>query len=1613
MLKTICRWLLRIILGLLGLIVLILIALYYPPTQKLIVKAVIASVNSDPDTELTVEHFRLSPPLRLSVKGATYVQKGDTIASIGSAEIKVALLPLIKGEIKVSRIGIDDTRIALGHPDSTMWLRACWTSAEIADTRVRLSSKNVDIDRFSLASPDIDMHLRPDTAATDTTKSEPLPWHIGIREIDASELTYRMAIAGSIDSLGVTVPTAGIRNVSVDMPTKQVAVSSLAIGNLAAAFLTPAKGEETDTVTPATIAAEPADTVPDEPWQIQVDSIDITAREALYGVSGAIPQPGIDMNYLEVTDVDIRIDSLLSRGSTMRVPIKRIAAHERCGLDLELSGLFAMNSDSIEAKNIVANTSYSHLELDALVGMSSDASLPSPVSIVGGGYIAPADIRMAMPTMTPMLAGIPATSLLDVDIDIRGENDIFDINRLALEMPRCFRISALGAVAQPTDIDRMEGALKLSGNVYNSKFLAPALDGGSIAVPPMTLDGRVRMHAGLISGNLDATTSGGKLALDADWRARREGYDLKLKTDSFPVEAFMPDLGVRRLTTEIDIKGHGYDFFSRKTEVAAKADIDEVGYNNRLYRDMKVTADIADGNATLTASSPNPAARLDFNASGNLAGDTLRWRLGADVANLDLQQMGFTDSIMKGAVRFTGDVTYVPAVRRKHGMGVEGTLDIESIDWLMNSDRITTTDLAVTFATADSITRATIDNHDLHALLTLPMPLDSITARLTETTAVLDSASLLHSLDVEALQKAMPPLHLTFKAGENNVVNNFLQNQDIDFTMTRLNLDNDSLISLDGQVLNFTKGSTVIDTIDIAAHQHAEKLLFDLHIGNRPGTLDQWAQVTATGEIDADHASILLDQRNIQGQTGYHLGFLAKYIDDHLTVTVIPHEPRIGYKDWVVNDSNFIAINTLKKHLDANLLMKSAESSIHLYTDHNEANDSTQEDVVLDIDNIKLQEWISVNPFAPPVSGSLSTDMRFGWDDHSIGGHGLVSIADLIYGKERVGSFDLGLDLTTNQEGTVHAAATLMVDSIKTITAVGNLNDSTAANPFLLDFKMIHFPLTVLNPFLPADKARLQGTLNGTMDITGSLGEPIFNGFLDFDQTALTVPMLGTTYTFSDAKIPVDSNVVKIDNFAILGGNDNPLLLNGTVDARHLKDVKIDLQAKANDMQAVKSKKGRGVDIIGNAFINLTAAIKGTLSRLDVNADLSLLSNTNVTYLMSSASGTGSLSSRSTGDVVKFVNFADTVAVESADSITSSGMLMSINAILRLREGACINVDMSASGSDRIQLYPSGTLDYTSNYMNDSRLTGRLNINKGFVRYSPPLMSEKNFTFQEGSYVSFMGDVTDPYIHFKAIDVLRANVEQEGQNSRLINFDVILNINNTLSNIDVSFDLTTKDDITVANELQSMTPEQRANQAMNLLLYNVYTGPGTKASSSLSGNPLYSFLESQVNSWAANHVKGVDLSFGIDQYDKTVDGTSSTATSYSYKMSKSLFNDRFKISVGGNYATEDDANQNLSQNLINDISFEYYITPSGSMYVKIFRHTGYESILEGEITQTGVGFVYKRKLRNMLDLFRPMSYFRKLITRKAAADKAAAEATQDEAKESDPTDAPAPEATEK
>ncbi len=1561
-LRVIARSLAYICLAVAGLVVLAIVALYIPPVQDWAVGLAVNKLEDATGMDFQVGRLRLRPPLDLELEGVSAVEaSGDTLASLGHARLNLLLLPLVSGSAEVDRADIRDVYYRLGTPDSAIYLTARVDSFSLDDASYSFRRSIIDArGPIALAGACIDLTINDSVATPPDTASAPLDLIIRARDIELRRVDFTMTMSPLIDTLSTFIPSARLADGRIDMARHDVHARALAVNDIIARYIYPS-GSSAPSEGPE--SSDSSDS--SEPWTVTADHVTLTAASARYALAGATPLPGLDMDYLEVTDVDIAVDSLFNRATAVRIPLRRLLASERSGLSLNASGLFEMDSAAMRATDFTISTGRSILSLDALMGMGDLAASSLPIALDARAEISPRDIVTAFPLLAPTLDPIEQTPLRIVAA-LSGSSRLLTIDTLSAALPAIAHLRASGSIDRPFSPDNIDGRITLSGAILSgadrlkSAFLSPA-SAKSIHIEPTTLRGAVTYSPGLVDGSLAAVTDGGRLNLDARWAMDKEGYDASASLDRFPIQAFMPSLGIADASADIHLIGHGYNPMSRSTEVNAGINLGSIILNGRELTDINLSALLSDGNASGSLSSSNPDAELDARFKATIAPHGYQWDLTGDIYNLDLRALGLASSPMEGALSIASQGTADADFKT-----IDATLDIADLDFLVDTHRFEADSLLIALQ-ADSASRATLRSGSLGLTASAPLPLDALMSRLEAISPYIDTCIARRRIDIIALQQTLPPLDMTLVSGRSDILSDYVKDlADASWNSLDLSLRNDTLIHFDASGLGFMVGSNPLDSVSVTANQKGKHLVFYAGINQQPGTMDNFAHVNLSGFIADDRLSVLLHQSNLRGEVGFNIGVNAVATDSVISLAFVPRKPIIGYKRWAINPDNYIALNFIEKFISADLSLQGDNSRLRLYT-LNERQDGHQEDIVLALDSIHIQDWLAISPFAPPVKGDLGADLRFHLDRDQITGSGNASLTELYYGRDRVGSFDLDLDIANSRAGTLTADVALAVDSVKVITARGALNDTTAADPFLLDLKMIRFPLAVANPFLPREYARLSGSLSGRMAVTGSASKPVFNGKIAFDSAACRVGMLGQTFTFAPDSLLVDSGIVRFDSFRILAANANPLIIDGTVNARSLIDPSYDLTLSASDMQIINSSRPRGAEAYGKAFIDLDASIRGDMRFATVKADLDILPGTNVTYIMTDAQSR--LESQSTGDMVRFVVLSDTGYIARVDSVAPS-LNMFLDANLTIQSGSTIAVDLSSDGKNRVQLQPQGSLSYSLNPMNDGRLTGRLNIDQGFARYTPPLMSEKLFNFREGSYVAFNGDMMNPILNIHAYDELRANVTRSGEDSRLVNFDVSLNVTGTLEQMNVGFDLSSPDDITIQNELQGMSADQRANQAMNLLLYNVYTGQGTHASANLSGNPLYAFLSSQLNSWMAQNIKGVDITFGIDQYDKTQGGYTSTATSYSYRITKNLFNDRFKIIVGGNYSTDADADENFSQNLINDISFEYLLNRSGSMYVRIFRHTGYESILEGEITQTGVGFVMKRKLNTLRNLFR-------------------------------------------
>lgn len=1564
--KKLLRAFLWTLLGLVLLLVAIPVLLYVPFVQDFAVKIATEQVAKATGMKVEIGKLRLAFPLKLQVDDATVIQaNGDTMLTSSRLAVDVKLKPLFSGDIEISGAELDSAFYQLGNSDSVMWIRANIAKADINGSDIKLKDGIIDLSTVDIDGVKVRLRMLEDSTSTPVDTAQGTPWNISAQRITISNLVYEMSMLPIIDSLGCRVDRMELCDGHVRMADKRIFGRSLKVDSVSATYLYPLISEKStaaaDTVSPTPVS---------DMWTITADTLKLTAREGLYAQRGVKPLKGLDPGYIQVRDVNIEVDSFYNKGTSITVPLKKLSAVERCGLQLYAEGVFEMDSSRMAARNFTIETPKSSLDFTALMGMGDMMTDPNlPLSLKASGRIDPMEVAMAFPDMKAMLKPVTPISL---SADIDGTAGLLNIYNLDLRAPQLAHVSLQGDVSNPFDPDKIGGELSIDGNlstITDKQFSFLPIK----TVPALAVSGTVSYYPQRVEGDVKITARDGRIAGAGRWNGRAESYNATLTLHDFPVDAFVPEYGVGKVTASLSVDGKGYNPMSRNTYIDADVKVGSIVYNKETYSDITLNTSLHDGNAkgSLVSGNHDADATVDFDA--RLDRDTIDWDLNSNVRNLNLQALGFSPTLNRGSVDFTTSGTY-----NLQSSAIDAKADVSNVAWnLPEVDIVSRQPISLTLVSGDSLLNASLLNGDMSLRLNSRSSLfsfiDGLSAGLAEVKSQTDSMRV----DVDRLQQSFPKFDMLLNMGANNIAAKYLsQSSKMDFSRLTAGLHNDSLISINMYVNGFVTGSTRLDSISFNAIQHGKYLVYRAEVNNRPGTFDDFAHIVLNGFVGANRFSTYLKQENIKGESGFNLGLSAMLNDSIVTVKLVPTRPTIAYKPWTINKDNFISLDLSNKHLEANLALHGDNSFVKIFTVRPEGTDSLThghgagarpDDLVVQISQVHLQDWLAINPFAPPIKGDLSADMRFNYDAGVLTGKGDVSLADLFYGRDKVGDFDLAVNLENSHGGKLMADVSLMVDSVKTITAHGVLNDSTSSNPFLLDFRMIRFPLKVVNPFIPQGMASLSGMLNGEMKITGNMAHPVFNGFIDFDTTEVKVKMLGTSFAFSEEKIPVDSGIVSFNDFAIKGCNENPLRVNGTVNARNLANLALDLSLDAKNIQVVKSTRPRGADVYGKAFLDLNSTVRGDMKLLNVNADLAVLAGTNVTYVIPETSQT--LTSQSNEDMVHFVQFNDTTAVMNADSIAENTMALNLTANLGIEEGSIINVDLSSNGSNRIHLLPSGDIVFKMSELNGERMTGRININSGFVRYTPPFMSEKNFAFQEGSYVAFNGDMMNPILNIHAVDVIKANVTQEGQNSRLVNFDVKLSITNTLDNMNVAFDLSTDDDITVQNELASMSAEQRANQAMNMLLYNVYTGAGTKGNANLSGNQLYSFLTSQLNSWAANNIRGVDISFGIDQYDKTYGGATSTTTSYSYRVSKTFFNDRFKIVVGGNYSTDADADENFSQNLINDISFEYMLNKSGSMYIRIFRHTGYESILEGEITQTGVGFVLKKKLNTLWELF--------------------------------------------
>lgn len=1268
----------------------------------------------------------------------------------------------------------------------------------------------------------------------------------------------------------------------------------------------------------------------------------LSGTSASYDTGAAKPVEGFDASHIAVRDVSIGLDSLLYKGRDMKAVIREFTMNERSGLSVtSLTGRAFSNDSIISVPGLKLQTPHSEIDLSAhtyweLVNIPTTGRLSANLN----AYIGKEDVMLFTGGLPDSFKEAYPFRPLVIRAGTDGNLKEMQISRFTADLPGAFSLEGGGILENLADSITRSGTIGLKMKTQNLNFLtglSGEVPNGTLVIPDsMNLVAQVDIKGPEYKANLHLKEGQGAMNVNAALNTATEVYKADLKIDNLQLHHFLPKDSIYELSLSAAADGRGLDVMSYRSYAKLDLALDRLHYAQYHLSNVHLTGALKGALVTANLTSDNELLKMTTDAEYNLAHSYPDGKVTVDVIRLDLHELGLMPEPMKRPLAF--NLSAEARQNRVFTHFISG-------------------DMKLNLSARSGVN-----------------PLISQSIRFVDVLMKqIDEKELNHA----ELRKALPTAVLSFSAGKENPLAYFLATKNISYHDASMKFGMAPDWGINGKAaVHALKVDTLqLDTVFFTVKQDTTLMKLRAGVINGPKNPQFSFSTTLTGEIRDRDAELLVDYKNGKGETGVLLGVNARPLfegqgkGNGIAFTLIPEKPIVAFQQFHFNENhNWIYLHK-NMRVYANVDMWDEEGMG--FRVHSMQGDTVSlQNIDVEIRRIRLQEITSVLPYFPEVTGLFSLEAHYIQTEKDLQLSAEASIDELTYERQRIGDIALGATWLPGEQGKQYLNAYLNHDQVEVLVADGKLLPTrTGKDSLEVNTTLEHFPLRVANAFIPDQMVTLSGDMDGNLNITGSTEQPLINGELVLDSVAVFSSQYGARFVFDNRPVQIKNNRLLFDKFAIYTTSKNPFTIDGYVDFRDMSRPMANLNMLAQNYTLLDAKRTRESLVYGKVFADFRATVKGPLDGLNMRGNVSLLGNTDVSYVLTDSPLT--VQDR-LGSLVTFTSFSDTTTVVRQEVPTVSLGGLDMVMMVHIDPSVRVKVDLDASNDNRIELEGGGDLSMKYTPQGDLTLTGRYTLSGGLMKYALPVIAAKEFAIDDGSYVEWTGNPMDPMLNFKATDRIRASVS-EGENggSRMVNFDVSVVVKNRLDNLSFAFDVSAPEDATVQNELTAMGAEERGKQALYIMVMKTYLGTGPIGGGGGGfgklnmGSALTSVLSSQINSLMGN-LKNASLSVGVEDHDDSETG--SKRTDYSFRYSQRLFNNRFQIVIGGKVSQGENAT-NDAESFIDNISLEYRLDRTGTRYIRLFYDKNYESVLEGEITETGVGIVLRKKLDKLSELF--------------------------------------------
>ena len=1248
----------------------------------------------------------------------------------------------------------------------------------------------------------------------------------------------------------------------------------------------------------------------------------------------AKPSVGFDPSHLALNQIKIDIDSVLYHGHDIKAVINECSMYERSGLTIS-SMTTRVFSDSTLIKVPYFNllTPHSQINFSAqtyweLINIPTDGHLSARFD----AQIGKQDVLLFAGDMPDKFKEAYPFRPLIIQAGTEGNLKQMQISRIRVDLPGAFSINGGGELYNLTDSLKRSANVDLQMQTQNLGFLTTLADmqpGDPLVIPDnMFMDMRLTMEGPQLDANMLLREGVGSLILQAGLNLTSEEYKANLQINDFQVDNFLPKDSIYGVTAKFDVTGKGLNPVLPKSTANLNASIDKLQYTKFNISGITLDATIKNAIAQANIISDNSLLKMKAEAEYNLASSVPQGKADLNVAYVNLTELGILKQPLKKDLAFT----------------LHGQLAKDSI--------------AVDFASGDL--KLDFGSYDgLDVLIKKSTVLGKTIAR------QLDE----HELDIDKLRALLPDLFLNVSAGKNNALAWFLDTKKMSYKDIGINLDINDIDGINGDLAihAFKIDTLQLDTIYFDIKQDTTCIAMDGGVINGPKNPHIAFSSNLGLKLCNEDVQLMIDYKDGKGKTGILFGVNARSLTEGhgkgngLIFTLLPEKPIFAFNQFQFEDNkNWIYLHK-NKRVYANVDMRDQEG-VGVSIQSLPTDTVSLQNIDVELRNIELANIFKVIPYMPNITGLFSVECHYVQTTESLQLSAEATIDSLTYEKQHVGDLSIGASWLPGENGKQYVTTYLDHNNKEVLTADGALYPTVhKKDSVLLNATFTDFPTDIANVFIPSEMATLSGNIDGNVHVGGYTDSPIIEGTIVMDSVAVDSKQYGVKFKLGNKPLEIKNSRLSFNKYSIYSTGNNPFIIDGYIDFRDFAKPTANIKLKANNYELLNAKRTKESLVYGKAYIDIDATLKGPLSALQMRGGVALLNNTNVTYILTDSPLT--VQDRLSG-LVTFTSFSDTTKVVKDDaSVVSFGGLDLVMGI-EIDPTVQFNVDLSPDGTNKVDVQGGGNLSFKYTPQGTMSLTGRYTLTSGLLKFTLPIIPLKEFQIQDGSYVEWMGNPMDPLLNITASEKMRASVGMDNGASQMVNFIISIVVKNRLENLSLAFEISAPDNAEVQNQLATMGPDERSKQAVAMLITGIYLADAGSSGGFNMGSALNSVLSSQLNSLMGN-IKNANLSVGVEN---NTSNTGGNQTDYSFSYSQRFFNDRFQIVIGGKVSTGADVSYS-AESFINNISLEYRLDNSATRYIRIFYDKNYESLLDGEVTEGGVGLVLRKKIDRLGELF--------------------------------------------